>query len=146
MQQLKLFNQGITHHDFVQFSFVCSGLHRGNVGCSCASRSVFYSSKLRLRTLKLSVSQRVQLQSLRQHYKAESDRIVREIRNNRGRIELSGLFEKGMFDPTHARRVAYERYADEMAQTVEELRFYHDMYQILTPEQQKMWLNLCIKH
>ena len=87
-----------------------------------------------LRTLKLSVPQRVQLQSLRQHYKAESDRIVREIRNNRGRIELSSLFEKGMFDPTHARRVAYERYADEMAQTVEELRFYHDMYQILTPE------------
>ncbi|MDK4525379.1 Spy/CpxP family protein refolding chaperone [Kingella kingae] len=99
-----------------------------------------------LRTLKLSVPQRVQLQLLRQHYKAESDRIVREIRNNRCGIELSGLFEKGMFDPTHARRVAYERYADEMAQTVEELRFYHDMYQILTPEQQKMWLNLCIKH
>lgn len=43
-----------------------------------------------LRTLKLSVPQRVQLQLLRQHYKAESDRIVREIRNNRCGIELSG--------------------------------------------------------
>lgn len=130
------------------FMFRLSGAVCALMALLYAAPAASFSIRLNcdLRSLQLTTQQKVRLQSLRQHFRVESERVARQVRNQRGPVSLHLFFEKAIFDEAHAQRVAHERYVDEMAQTVEELRFYHEMYQMLTPAQRRIWANLCMRY
>lgn len=97
-----------------------------------------------LRILKLSSQQISEMQGLRKRYKSALGRISRDSRHNH-QVPLVPLFEKNTFDVHHAQRIAQARYETDIQNTVAELQFYHEFFQLLNPEQQAIWLKLCLQ-
>ena len=97
-----------------------------------------------LRILKLSSQQMSEMQGLRKRYKSALGRISRDSRHNH-QVPLVPLFEKNTFDVHHAQRIAQARYETDIQNTVAELQFYHEFFQLLNPEQQAIWLKLCLQ-
>ncbi len=127
-------------------SAVSAVLLSGMLLYSPYSEAVFIRANCDLRTLNLSNAQKSRLRTLRQHYKRESDNVVQEARKNRNKSSsVVVLFEESTFDIAYARRIAQEHHNPTITQTIEELRFYHEMYQILSPQQRNIWLALCVK-
>ncbi len=98
-----------------------------------------------LRVLNLNEPQRNQIRVRRQMYKTEQHRIRRERQNQfNNQLALQNFFSKSAFDTQQAGQIAKQRYEDDMRQTVAELNFYHDIFQLLTPEQKNIWFRECV--
>lgn len=100
-----------------------------------------------LRVLELSEPQRNQIRVRRQAYKNEQIRLRREqqnFSNQNNQLVLRNFFAKSAFDNQQAGQIAQQRHQVNMQQTISELSFYHDVFQMLTPKQKDIWLQKCM--
>lgn len=96
-----------------------------------------------LRILELNQTQRTQIHARRQQFKTEQRRLARE-NHQPMTTSLRDFFQNTQFDNQQAGQIARQRHASTMHQTVAELSFYHDVFQLLTPQQREIWLKKCI--
>ena len=100
-----------------------------------------------IRQLSLSPEQRNQLRSIRtEHTKAldQANRKNDRINRNRQR-NLMRILAADDFNESFARGYVGERYAPSMDFAVDELKIQHRFFQLLTPDQRRLWLNACLK-
>lgn len=100
-----------------------------------------------IRQLSLSPEQRNQLRSIRtEHKKAlgQANRKNDRINRNRQR-NLMRILAADDFNESFARGYVGERYAPSMDFAVDELKIQHRFFQLLTPDQRRLWLNACLK-
>ena len=100
-----------------------------------------------IRQLSLSPEQRNQLRSIRTEHKKALDQANRKndrINRNRQR-NLMRILEADDFNESFARGYVGERYAPSMDFAVDELKIQHRFFQLLTPDQRRLWLNACLK-
>ena len=100
-----------------------------------------------IRQLSLSPEQRNQLRSIRTEHKKALDQANRKndrINRNRQR-NLMRILAAEDFNESFARGDAGERYAPSMDFAVDELKIQHRFFQLLTPDQRRLWLNACLK-
>ncbi|MDO5058795.1 MAG: Spy/CpxP family protein refolding chaperone [Neisseria sp.] len=100
-----------------------------------------------IRQLKLSKEQFAQLRDLRTAYKQAIDKtaaLERRMERPR-RQQIQALLAAPSFNEQNAVRYVNTRYAPSQQFAVEELAIQHKLYQLLNPEQRKMWLNTCVR-
>ena len=100
-----------------------------------------------IRQLSLSPEQRNQLRSIRTEHKKALDQANRKndrINRNRQR-NLMRILAADDFNESFARGYVGERYAPSMDFAVDELKIQHRFFQLLTPDQRRLWLNACLK-
>lgn len=98
-----------------------------------------------IRQLSLSPEQRNQLRSIRTEHKKALDQANRKNdRINRQR-NLMRILAADDFNESFARGYVGERYAPSMDFAVDELKIQHRFFQLLTPDQRRLWLNACLK-
>ena len=100
-----------------------------------------------IRQLSLSPEQRNQLRSIRTEHKKALDQANRKndrINRNRQR-NLMRILAADDFNESFARGYVGERYAPSMDFAVDELKIQHRFFQLLTPDQRRLWLNACQK-
>ena len=100
-----------------------------------------------IRQLSLSPEQRSQLRSIRTEHKKALDQANRKndrINRNRQR-NLMRILAAEDFNESFARGYVGERYAPSMDFAVDELKIQHRFFQLLTPDQRRLWLNACLK-
>ncbi len=100
-----------------------------------------------IRQLSLSPEQRNQLRSIRTEHKKALDQANRKndrINRNRQR-NLMRILAAEDFNESFARGYVGERYAPSMDFAVDELKIQHRFFQLLTPDQRRLWLNACLK-
>ena len=100
-----------------------------------------------IRQLSLSPEQRNQLRSIRTEHKKALDQANRKndrINRNRQR-NLMRILAAVDFNESFARGYVGERYAPSMDFAVDELKIQHRFFQLLTPDQRRLWLNACLK-
>lgn len=100
-----------------------------------------------IRQLSLSPEQRSQLRSIRTEHKKALDQANRKndrINRNRQR-NLMRILAADDFNESFARGYVGERYAPSMDFAVDELKIQHRFFQLLTPDQRRLWLNACLK-
>ena len=100
-----------------------------------------------IRQLSLSPEQRNQLRSIRTEHKKALDQANRKndrINRNRQRNPMRVLAADD-FNESFARGYVGERYAPSMDFAVDELKIQHRFFQLLTPDQRRLWLNACLK-
>ena len=100
-----------------------------------------------IRQLSLSPEQRSQLRSIRTEHKKALDQANRKndrINRNRQR-NLMRILAADDFNESFARGYVGERYAPSMDFAVDELKIQHRFFQLLSPEQRRLWLNACLK-
>ena len=100
-----------------------------------------------IRQLSLSPEQRNQLRSIRTEHKKALDQANRKndrINRNRQR-NLMRILAADDFNQSFARGYVGERYAPSMDFAVDELKIQHRFFQLLTPDQRRLWLNACLK-
>ena len=100
-----------------------------------------------IRQLSLSPEQRNQLRSIRTEHKKALDQANRKndrINRNRQR-NLMRILAADDFNESFARGYVDERYAPSMDFAVDELKIQHRFFQLLTPDQRRLWLNACLK-
>ena len=100
-----------------------------------------------LRQLSPSPEQRNQLRSIRTEHKKALDQANRKndrINRNRQR-NLMRILAAEDFNESFARGYVGERYAPSMDFAVDELKIQHRFFQLLTPDQRRLWLNACLK-
>ena len=100
-----------------------------------------------IRQLSLSREQRSQLRSIRTEHKKALDQANRKndrINRNRQR-NLMRILAADDFNESFARGYVGERYAPSMDFAVDELKIQHRFFQLLTPDQRRLWLNACLK-
>ena len=100
-----------------------------------------------IRQLSLSPEQRNQLRSIRTEHKKALDQSNRKndrINRNRPR-NLMRILAADDFNESFARGYVGERYAPSMDFAVDELKIQHRFFQLLTPDQRRLWLNACLK-
>ena len=100
-----------------------------------------------IRQLSLSHEQRNQLRSIRTEHKKALDQANRKndrINRNRQR-NLMRILAADDFNESFARGYVGERYAPSMDFAVDELKIQHRFFQLLTPDQRRLWLNACLK-
>lgn len=100
-----------------------------------------------IRHLSLSPEQRNQLRSIRTEHKKALDQANRKndrINRNRQR-NLMRILAADDFNESFARGYVGERYAPSMDFAVDELKIQHRFFQLLTPDQRRLWLNACLK-
>ena len=100
-----------------------------------------------IRQLSLSPEQRNQLRSIRTEHKKALDQANRKndrINRNRQR-NLMRILAAEDFNESFARGYVGERYAPSMDIAVDELKIQHRFFQLLTPDQRRLWLNACLK-
>ena len=100
-----------------------------------------------IRQLSLSPEQRSQLRSIRtEHKKALDQANLKNDRINRNRQRnLMRILAADDFNESFARGYVGERYAPSMDFAVDELKIQHRFFQLLTPDQRRLWLNACLK-
>ena len=100
-----------------------------------------------IRQLSLSPEQRNQLRSIRTEHKKALDQANRKndrINRNRQR-NLMRILAADDFNESFARGYVGERYAPSMDFAVDELKIQHRFFQLLTPDQRRLWLNAFLK-
>ena len=100
-----------------------------------------------IRQLSLSPEQRNQLRSIRTEHKKALDQANRKndrINRNRQR-NLMRILAAEDFNESFARGYVGERYAPSMDFAVDELKIQHRFFQLLKPDQRRLWLNACLK-
>lgn len=100
-----------------------------------------------IRQLSLSPEQRNQLRSIRTEHKKALDQANRKndrINRNRQRNQMR-ILAADDFNESFARGYVGERYAPSMDFAVDELKIQHRFFQLLTPDQRRLWLNACLK-
>ena len=100
-----------------------------------------------IRQLSLSPEQRNQLRSIRTEHKKALDQANRKndrINRNRQR-NLMRILAADDFNESFARGYVGERYAPSMDFAVDELKIQHRFFQLLSPDQRRLWLNACLK-
>ena len=100
-----------------------------------------------IRQLSLSPEQRNQLRSIRTEHKKALDQANRKndrINRNRQR-NLMRILAADDFNESFARGYVGGRYAPSMDFAVDELKIQHRFFQLLTPDQRRLWLNACLK-
>ena len=100
-----------------------------------------------IRQLSLSPEQRSQLRSIRTEHKKALDQANRKndrINRNRQR-NLMRILAADDFNESFARGYVGERYAPSMDFAVDELKIQHRFFQLLSPDQRRLWLNACLK-
>ena len=100
-----------------------------------------------IRQLSPSPEQRKQLRSIRTEHKKALDQANRKndrINRNRQR-NLMRILAADDFNESFARGYVGERYAPSMDFAVDELKIQHRFFQLLTPDQRRLWLNACLK-
>ena len=100
-----------------------------------------------IRQLSLSPEQRNQLRSIRTEHKKALDQANRKndrINRNRQR-NLMRILAADDFNESFARGYVGERYAPSMDFAVDELKIQHRFFQLLTPDQRRLWLNASLK-
>ncbi|MBP7258988.1 MAG: hypothetical protein KA993_05660, partial [Neisseria sp.] len=70
----------------------------------------------------------------------KNDRINRNRQRN-----LMRILAADDFNESFARGYVGERYAPSMDFAVDELKIQHRFFQLLTPDQRRLWLNACLK-
>lgn len=100
-----------------------------------------------IRQLNLSKEQQIQLRDIRTEHKQVLDRVSRQGRSleRARRQNIIKILSSTSFDETQAARYASDHYQVKSRFAVEELNIQHKIYRILTPEQQKIWLDTCIR-
>lgn len=96
-----------------------------------------------LRVLQLTDAQRDQIRQRRQLYKSQQRQSTANANATHNQNFLRSFFNKSAFDNQQASEIAKQRYANEMRQTIAELNFYHDVYQLLDDTQRETWLQQC---
>lgn len=97
--------------------------------------------------LKLSESQNKKLRSIRIEYKKEIQRISegRVQKNRNSRLVLEKLLSPSHFNSTQAQNYLEEQNKEYLNFAITELEIQHKIYQLLTPQQQKRWLEICVR-
>lgn len=100
-----------------------------------------------IRQLNLSQEQADHLRNIRNEYRQALDDLSR---NNRKvehgrRGNLIKILSGERFDEKQAQRYVEERYAPGLRFAVDELDIQHRFYQLLSPEQRKIWQKICVR-
>ncbi len=101
-----------------------------------------------LRVLELTSQQRNQIRLRRQQYKTRQRQMNENLMNQNvtdRQLSLRHFFSKSAFDNQQADEIAKQRYANDVRQTVAELNFYHDIFQLLDNRQREIWLQQCVQ-
>ena len=100
-----------------------------------------------IRQLNLSKEQQNQLRSLRTEHRQILDRVAKQNKmlERSRRQNIIKILSSTHFDEAQANRYVYEHYQAKSRFTVEELGVQHKIYRLLTSEQQKIWLDTCVR-
>ena len=100
-----------------------------------------------IRQLNLSKEQQGQLRSLRVEHRQILDRVGKQNRSleRSRRQNIIRILSSASFDETQASRYVADHYQAKSRFAVEELGVQHKIYRLLTPEQQKIWVETCVR-
>ncbi len=99
------------------------------------------------RQLKLSRDQQNQLRQIRTEYKVVVEGTSRQnVRNNQSRRNnLMRILNNPEFEEGTARRYLAERYSNNIQFDLIELGLQHKFFQLLNSQQQRIWLENCVR-
>lgn len=97
-----------------------------------------------LRVLQLNALQKQQLGLLRRDFKQQREQSASVLPQNHT-WQIHALMANPEFDAEAAQRLVAEGYRSEINDAVAQLHFYHHLYQMLTPVQQRVWLEACVR-
>lgn len=113
---------------------------------SAAVLSDFYPN-CDMRSLSLDEEQQKALRQIRNTHKKNIEKV--KIRNRTAHFsrkqELIRVLSISPFNKYEARRYLQKRYDSDMDLAIEELSVHHQIFQVLTPQQQEKWLATCAR-
>ncbi|MDO4878682.1 MAG: Spy/CpxP family protein refolding chaperone [Neisseria sp.] len=106
-----------------------------------------FQSNCDIRQLNLSQEQANHLRNIRNEYRQALDELMRDNRKieHSRRGSLMKILAGERFDEKQAQRYVEERYAPGLRFAVNELDIQHRFYQLLSPEQRKIWQKNCVR-
>lgn len=115
--------------------------------CLCVLTQWQFPPPCDIRQLNLSKEQQSQLRSLRAEHRQILDRVGKQNRSleRSRRQNIIRILSSASFDETQASRYVADHYQAKSRFAVEELGVQHKIYRLLTPEQQKIWLETCVR-
>ncbi len=100
-----------------------------------------------IRQLSLTPSQKAKLRFMRQEHKRALDKAVQNTQrvDKSRRASINRILSGNNFDESQARNYVESKYEARMQFEVDELKVQHSFFQLLTPAQQQIWLQTCVK-
>lgn len=100
-----------------------------------------------IRKLSLTRDQHAELRVIRDDYKKALDNAMKksERSNRQRRREIVRILSNDTFNQEAARNYVSARYLSSIDFAIDELQVHHRIYQLLAPNQQRQWLDACLK-
>lgn len=132
----------VTQTNWLKGMLVCSGL-----AFPLASLADSIQPNCDIRQLSLTAAQKTKLRDMRLEHKRALDKAINSTRKSdqNRRDSIYRILSAKQFDQNQAERYIQEKYQARMRFEVEEIEVQHSFFQLLTPQQQQIWLQTCVK-